>query len=61
MNDHVKYYTIKAMEYFGGSFVQALARAYSVADAENANRIETAFPEYLEEYGPTGKFYDAAK
>lgn len=38
------------MDKYGGSFVHALAIAYRCADADNRRRIETAFPEYFEEY-----------
>lgn len=35
---------------YGGSFVKALGQALLVADEHNTERIETAFPEYIEEY-----------
>lgn len=41
---------IAAMEQHGGSFVQALARAYRVADDDNRRRIREAFPEIWRRY-----------
>ena len=39
-----------AMICYGGEFVRSLGRALGVADAENAKRILTAFPEIIEKY-----------
>ena len=47
-----KYFTIQAMTAYGGSFVQALATAYARADMVNSARIESAFPDLFEQYGP---------
>ena len=58
MNADQKYWTIKAMEAFGGGFESALAGAYARADHNNSVRIEAAFPEMLAEYGPGSKFYE---
>lgn len=52
-----KYFTILAMIQFGGRFIRALATAYEAADARNTERIEKAFPEVLEFYGPGSTFY----
>lgn len=41
---------VNAMRDFGGSFVQALAAAFERADAENFEKLKTAFPEYWAEY-----------
>jgi len=41
---------IYAMLEFGGSFVQALARAYRAADPENRRRIRSTWPEYWQKY-----------
>lgn len=41
---------IAAMESFGGSFVRSLAQAFRLADADNRERIKTAFPEVWEKY-----------
>ena len=60
MDHNQKYYTIRAMQQYGGSFVQCLAKAWERADADNSERIENAFPEYLIQYGPESKFYQIA-
>lgn len=44
------------MEQFGGSFVIALSYAFRRADAFNRQRLLNAFPDYVEQYGPSGKF-----
>lgn len=41
---------IAAMLNFGAGFVVALARAYIKADADNRERIRTAFPDYWQHY-----------
>lgn len=41
---------IEAMQRFGGSFVQALARAAVCADERNLHRLKVAFPDYWQEY-----------
>lgn len=41
---------IGAMKSRGGSFVRALGDAWLHADADNSQRIETAFPEYIATY-----------
>jgi hypothetical protein len=40
------------MKTYGGGFVKALAEAFLLADEINAQRIEAAFPGYMEKYGP---------
>lgn len=40
------------MERMGGSFVQAIAHAWRVADGSNQERLQRAFPEYFERYPP---------
>jgi hypothetical protein len=47
---------ITTMRTYGGSFVKALAEAYSKADLDNTVRIEKTFPEYMKKYGPDGDF-----
>ena len=49
-----EYATISAMLKYGGSFVQALARAALAADAENLARIKRAWPEYWKTYEEMG-------
>lgn len=61
MDSDEKFYTIKAMQQFGGGFVSALAAALSRADAQNTARIVAAFPDYIKEYGPKSKFYRVVK
>lgn len=41
---------IHNMRTYGGSFARHLAEAFLVADGDNLNRIEEAFPELLEKY-----------
>ena len=40
----------EAMLTFGGSFVQALARAWRCADRENQDRLHDAFPDVWADY-----------
>lgn len=42
---------IKAMVQYGGSFVKHLGEAARFADADNLQRLKTAFPEYWAKYG----------
>lgn len=41
----------------GGGFVAALAHAWLRADAVNRARIDAAFPEIVERFGPGTAFY----
>ena len=43
-------WTLDAMRLYGGSFVQALRKAYLVADEENQRRIREGWPEYGLQY-----------
>ena len=52
--------TIKAMRIYGGGFVNALAEAWRLADANNSARIESSFADYMEKYGPHSELYAAA-
>jgi len=45
-----EYDVLSAMQYHGGSFVQALAVAWFRADEENVARLKAAFPELWQEY-----------
>ena len=47
------------MEKYGGGFCQKLAQAWYMADTRNKQRIEQAFPDYMDEYGPGGHFWNA--
>jgi hypothetical protein len=40
----------QAMITYGGSFVQALGRAYQMADTLNRARLVLAFQDYFDEY-----------
>jgi len=40
----------QAMITYGGSFVQALGRAYGMADTLNRARLVLAFQDYFDEY-----------
>lgn len=51
-NHDLKLDIAQNMMKFGGSFVQALGEALLHADSNNTIKIETAFPEYIEEYHP---------
>lgn len=44
------YWTIEAMLRYGGSFVQALAKAASLADRTNLQKIKITWPQYWEQY-----------
>ena len=44
------------MEQFGGSFVISLSHTLRKADAFNRQRLLNAFPDYVEQYGSSGKF-----
>jgi hypothetical protein len=48
--------TIRNMKAYGGGFVKALAEAFLLSDENNQKRIEDAFPEYMDKYGPKGVF-----
>lgn len=54
-----KYYTILAMEMFGGSFVKALANALRCADMSNTAKIYYTWPDYMNEYGAGSALYEA--
>jgi hypothetical protein len=49
--------TFLAIERHGGNFCAALANAWYKADAGNKARIEAAFPDLLERYGPDSNFF----
>lgn len=40
----------RAMMLYGGSFVQLLGQLYLRADPDNAERLQTAFPDYFRKY-----------
>lgn len=45
-----EYDVIEAMHRYGGGFVQALAKCWWMADAENKARLRATFPEVFEQY-----------
>jgi hypothetical protein len=47
---------LQLMEKHGGGFVNALARAYRVADSDNASTLRAGFDHYFKAYGPEGAF-----
>lgn len=53
-------YTTRAMRSFGGSFAQHIGSALQVADLSNSARLQLAFPDLIEKYGPGSAFYAAA-
>jgi hypothetical protein len=56
MTDTEVYEMICRMQEYGGSFVVALANALQCADRKNKQRLIDAFPDYVNEYGPTSRF-----
>jgi hypothetical protein len=47
----------ETMEKFGGGFCRKLAVTWFAADTRNKERIETAFTDYVTQYGPEGEFW----
>ena len=56
MTDTEFFEMIERMEKFGGSFVVSLAYAFRKADSFNRQRLLNAFPDYVQQYGPSGQF-----
>jgi len=56
MTDTEIYDMICRMQEYGGSFVVALSDALRFADRMNKQRLIDAFPDYVNEYGPTSRF-----
>lgn len=54
-------YTVRSMRGFGGSFVQHIGAALQTADSSNAVRLQQAFPDLIEKYGPGTDFYNAVQ
>lgn len=57
LNDQQKYLVLAAMCAYGGGFVSRLAEAWVHADVTNTARLEQAFPDMVERYGPGTIFY----
>lgn len=58
--DHIdqvnrNFWTIKAMEEFGGSFVKALAKAALHADPNNLKKIQKTWNDYWKKYEELGR------
>lgn len=51
--------TFLAMERHGGRFCASIAQTWRVADPTNKRRIEDAFPDLLNKYGPESAFFYA--
>ena len=49
------YNVSRAMQRYGGSFVQNLGVALSCADDENVAKIKATWPEYWQQYRDMGK------
>jgi hypothetical protein len=54
VNDET-YWTHRAMQQYGGSFIKALAGLIVVADDDNLVRIRLAWPEYWKDYSEMGQ------
>lgn len=52
MTDSQKHATLMTMHRYGGGFVHCLADAWTLADSYNRLRLENAFPELADQYGP---------
>lgn len=50
MNHDDKLKMVEAMKLYGGGFVKALAECFIRADANNLDKLCTAFPEIIEQY-----------
>ena len=50
--------TFEAMQRYGGGFCGKLAQAWFAADPRNKARIEQAFPELLDDFGPGSAFFN---
>lgn len=57
LDDQQYFYTLKTMEQLGGGFVQNLAIAWMRADSYNRDRLQRAFPDMVERYGPRSSLY----
>ena len=60
MNQHDKFFMLKAMSAYGGGFVVSLASAWGRADPKNSQALEDAFPDLMRVYGPGSRFFDEA-
>ena len=56
MNETDKFWMLKAMRMYGGSFAKALGKAWECADYINNAKLEEAFPELIEQYTEMGAY-----
>ena len=54
MGETDKFWMLKAMRMYGGSFVKALGEAWECADYINNAKLVAAFPELIEQYTEIG-------
>ena len=57
MNQHETHWTLQTAIQFGGGFIQRLAEAALVADADNKALIFKTWPQIESVYGPTSTLY----
>lgn len=50
--------TLWAMRCYSGSFGHGISLACAAADSVNSQRLQDAFPELFEKYGPKSDFYE---
>lgn len=51
-NNDYKLEVVANMQKYGGSFVQTLAQLILRADGTNLHKIQTTWPEYINQYAP---------
>lgn len=49
------YWMIRAMEVYGGGFINSLANCFQHANSDNTQRLLNAFPDYVKQYAEMGK------
>lgn len=54
MNDE-DFWTMSAMEVYGGHFIKSLGVCMAMADHVNLTKLKAAFPEYFAEYMELGR------
>ena len=54
MEDKNKFWMLRAMRVYGGSFASNLAAVWECADCINSAKLEAAFPELIEKYTGMG-------
>jgi len=57
LNDQQYFHTLRTMEEMGGSFVHNLGKAWIHADSFNRDRLEKAFPDMVDRFGPPSSLY----